>query len=85
MWGTGVRSLGREDPLRREWQPTPVFFPGEFHGERSLVGYSPARVWDVMVLGCCGVFSLGRRNRSLSLSVSGSESEAAEAVPRRGM
>ena len=28
-------------PWRREWQPTPVFFPGEFHGQRSLVGYSP--------------------------------------------
>ena len=26
---------------RREWQPTPVFWPGEFHGQRSLVGYSP--------------------------------------------
>ena len=26
---------------RWEWQPTAVFFPGEFHGERSLVGYSP--------------------------------------------
>ena len=25
---------------RREWQPTPVFLPGEFHGERSLAGYS---------------------------------------------
>ena len=68
MWGTGVRSLGREDSLRREWQPTPVFFPGEFHGQRSLVGYSPGRVWDVIVLRCCGVFSLGRRNWSLSLS-----------------
>ena len=35
-------SLGREDPLeRREWQPTPVFLPGEFHGQRSLAGYSP--------------------------------------------
>ena len=28
-------------PWRREWLPTPVFWPGEFHGERSLVGYSP--------------------------------------------
>ena len=28
-------------PWRREWQPTPVFLPGEFHGQRSLVGYSP--------------------------------------------
>ena len=26
---------------RRKWQPTPVFFPGESHGERSLVSYSP--------------------------------------------
>ena len=28
-------------PWRKEWQPTPVFLPGEFHGQRSLVGYSP--------------------------------------------
>ena len=25
----------------REWQPTPVFLPGESHGQRSLAGYSP--------------------------------------------
>ena len=33
---------------RRAWQPTPVFLPGESHGQRSLVGYSPwgRRVWD---------------------------------------
>ena len=28
-------------PWRRKWQPHPVFLPGEFHGQRSLVGYSP--------------------------------------------
>ena len=28
-------------PRRRAWQPTPVFLPGESHGPRSLVGYSP--------------------------------------------
>ena len=28
-------------PWRREWLPTPVFSPAEFHGQRSLVGYSP--------------------------------------------
>ena len=28
-------------PWRRKWQLTPVFFPGESHGQRSLVGYSP--------------------------------------------
>ena len=36
-----VRSLGREDPLERKWQPTPVFLPGESHGPRSLEGCSP--------------------------------------------
>ena len=41
MQKTQVRSLGQEDPWRRKWQPTPVFLPGESHGERSLVGYSP--------------------------------------------
>ena len=30
-------------PWSRKWQLTPVFFPGEFHGQRSLAGYSP---WD---------------------------------------
>ena len=39
--GTQFRSLGREDPLEKEWQPTPVFLPGNFHGQRSLVSYSP--------------------------------------------
>ena len=27
-------------PWRREWQLTPVFLPGESHGQRSLAGYS---------------------------------------------
>ena len=26
---------------RRAWQPTTVFLPGEFHGQRSLTGYTP--------------------------------------------
>ena len=26
-------------PWRRVWQPTPVFLPGESHGQRSLAGY----------------------------------------------
>ena len=28
-------------PWRRKWQPTPLFLPREFHGQSSLVGYSP--------------------------------------------
>ena len=28
-------------PWSRKWQPTPLFLPGKFNGQRSLVGYSP--------------------------------------------
>ena len=38
MW---VRFLGQEDSLEKDMQPTPVFLPGESHGQRTLVGYSP--------------------------------------------
>ena len=31
----------RKIPCRREWLPTPVFWPGKYHEQRSLVGYSP--------------------------------------------
>ena len=31
----------RRFPWSRKWQPIPVFLPGEFHGQRSLAGYSP--------------------------------------------
>ena len=37
---TRIRSRGQEDPRRRKWQATAVFWPGEFHGQRSLVGCS---------------------------------------------
>ena len=33
----------RRIPWRRAWQPSPVFLPGESHGQRSLAVYSP---WD---------------------------------------
>ena len=38
MW---VQSLSQKDPWSRKWQPTPIFFPGKFHGQRRLVSYSP--------------------------------------------
>ena len=37
----GFNSWVRKIPCRRQWQPTPVLLPGEFHGQRSLAGYSP--------------------------------------------
>ena len=33
--------LPASPPQRREWQPTPVFLPGESHGRRGLAGCSP--------------------------------------------
>ena len=30
---------------RRKWPPTPVFLPGESHGQRRLAGYSPWGLW----------------------------------------
>ena len=41
MQETQVPSLGREDPLEKKWQPSPVFLPGKSHGQRNLVAYSP--------------------------------------------
>ena len=41
MQETWVLSVGQEDPLEEAWQPTLVSLPGESHGQRSLVGYSP--------------------------------------------
>ena len=38
MWD---RSLGQEDPLEEGMGTTPLFLLGKFHGQRSLVGYSP--------------------------------------------
>ena len=39
MQETWDQSLDQEDPLRRAWLTTLVFLPGEFHGQRSLMGY----------------------------------------------
>ena len=55
LWGATIQPSGfpgdamrcrfdpwvRKIPWRRAWQPTPVFLPGESHGQRSLAGYSP--------------------------------------------
>ena len=34
-------------PYRRVWQPTPVFLPGESHGQRSLVGYKESDITEM--------------------------------------
>ena len=50
----GIKTAGR-NINNLNWQPTPVFFPGESHGQRSLVGYSP---W-----GCKELDTTERLNR----------------------
>ena len=34
-------SISGKIPRRKEWQHTPVFLPGKFHGKSGLAGYSP--------------------------------------------
>ena len=40
-WRQGFSPCVRKISWRRPWQPTPVFLPGESHGQGSLAGYSP--------------------------------------------
>ena len=40
----GFDSQIRKFPWRREWQPTPVFLPGKFHGQRGLLSVVSQRV-----------------------------------------
>ena len=37
----GFNPWVRKIPWRREWQPVPVFLPGEFIGQRRMAGYGP--------------------------------------------
>ena len=50
---TRVQSLGWEDPLEKGVAPTPVFLPGESHGQETLVGYSP---WGCKRVGYNSVY-----------------------------
>ena len=52
-------------PRRREWQSTPVFWPGESHGQRSLVGYGPwesqnVRHTELLTLSSISTFLVSR-------------------------
>ena len=39
-------------PWRRKWQPTPVFLPGESHGQRSLATKQHAVLWGIFIEWC---------------------------------
>ena len=52
MWETWVRSLGWEDPRRRKRLPTPVFWPGEFHGLYSAWDHKESDMRDDVAQPC---------------------------------
>ena len=78
MRETWVRSLGWEDPWRREQLPTRVFWPGEFHGLYSPWGHKESDTTERLSLSftfhfsiqLCQLHSLGVLNfQSLSLTM----------------
>ena len=68
----GFNSWDETIPWRRTKQPTPVFLPGESHGQRSLEGYSPRGLWMFFV--CLFVLS----SSTLLLSLETKKSECIE-------
>ena len=64
-------------PWRRKQQPTPAFLPGESHGQRSLVGYSPKnqKITEVIQQACVhvGGWKVKGYIQSESISVKASE------------
>ena len=47
----------RKIPLRRKWQSTPVFLPGESHGQRSLAGYGPEGCRELDPTGLLSIYA----------------------------
>ena len=75
---SGVPWVGKI-PWRRKWQPTPVFLPGKFHGQWSLVGYSPRgrkesdtteRLLFTLLLIASGVFTNSAMREALETPAS---------------
>ena len=61
MWEPSFDSWVGKIPWRRKWQPTPIFLPGESHGQKSLAGYS---------LGSCkDLDTIEQLTLSLSMSI----------------
>ena len=61
-----VQFLVREDSLEEGRLPIPVFLPGEFHGQRSLAGYSP---WGHKDLDTTEQLSMQAHNYYLNSSI----------------
>ena len=72
MRDTCVRSNIWKISWRREQQPTPVFLPGAFHGERSVVGYSP---WGRKELAMTEQLSLSKAKEDFRRGESNTQAE----------
>ena len=69
-WETWVRSLCWEDPWRREWLHTPVFWPGEFHGLYSSWGRKESDMTERLSLSLSdrdgGATALSAKNQPIN-------------------
>ena len=59
-WDTSLIPGVGKVPWSRKWQPTLVFLPGESHGQRSLVGYSPWSHKDLRVTEWAHTYAHGK-------------------------
>ena len=75
MQETRVQTLGQQDPLEKEMQPTPVLLPGKFHGLRSLVGYGVAKSQTRLSDFTFHFFTESRTGKPGVLQTLGSESQ----------
>ena len=65
MWETWVRSLIGKIPWRRERLPTPVFWPGEFHGLYSPWGRKEVGRTEQLSLGHLGGQGQGQEEEGI--------------------
>ena len=75
MQRPGLDSWIGKIPWGRTWQPIPAFLPGEFHGQRSLVGYNPwgqksqKRLRDFHITHILTDYLCGSQNPSFSPAI----------------
>ena len=55
-------------PWRRAWQPTPVFWPREFHGQTILAGYSPRGYKELDMTERLSLYTVDELNVPLKMS-----------------
>ena len=65
----GFDSWVRKIPCRREWQPTPVFLPGEFCGQRSLVLQRVGHDWEANTHTHIQSYQIQKRRQSCVFSL----------------